>query len=59
MAQQPDSKTIKSAKNAAKKPIDSKGYPRLRHVSVPGYNKGTGTPDWVSGPAKSAAAKAK
>lgn len=44
---------------AFKKPIDSKGYPSLRHVTVPGYNKGTGTPGYVSGPAKAATRKAK
>jgi hypothetical protein len=41
------------------KPITSKGYPQLRHVSVPGYNKSTGTPGYVSKPANSAAKKAK
>lgn len=41
------------------KRITDKGYPKLRHVSVPGYNKGSGTPSWVSKPAKAAARKAK
>lgn len=41
------------------KPITERGYPRLRHVSVPGYNKPTGTPAYVSKPASAAEQKAK
>jgi hypothetical protein len=48
----------KSAPKADKK-LTSRGYPELRHVSVPGYNKGKGTPGWVSGPARAAERKAK
>lgn len=36
-----------------------KAYPILRKPSVPGYNKGTGTPSYVKGPAKAATAKCK
>lgn len=36
------------------RPINDKGSPILRVGSVPGYNKGTGTPGWI----KSAASHA-
>lgn len=39
--------------------ISEKGYPLLRKPSVPGYNKPSGTPAYVSKPASSAAKKAK
>jgi hypothetical protein len=41
------------------KHINSRGYPEVRHVSVPGYNKGTGTPKWLSSPARAAERRAK
>jgi hypothetical protein len=39
--------------------INEKGYPLLRKPSVPGYNKPSGTPGYVSKAASSAAKKAK
>ena len=42
----------------AKIPMDSKGRP-ISTFNVPGVSRKHGTPGWVSGPAKSAAAKAK
>jgi hypothetical protein len=41
-----------------KKPIDKNGIP-IHVMNVPGVSRSAGTPGWVSGPAKSAARKAK
>lgn len=57
MASKDSSKSPSSPKT--KQPVGPKGFPTLRHVSVPGYNKGTGTPGYVSKAASSAAKKAK
>ena len=48
----------KSSPSPAKH-INDKGSPILRVGSVPGYNKGSGTPGWVKSAASSAAKKAK
>jgi hypothetical protein len=32
----------------AEKPVTSTGYPRLRHVTVPGYNGAEGTPSYIA-----------
>jgi hypothetical protein len=39
------------------RPINDKGTPILRVGSVPGYNKGEGTPGWIKAAASKAAAR--
>ena len=51
------SKELKRA-HAFKQPVDKRGLP-ISASKVPGLNRPTGTPGWLSGPAKSAAKKAK
>lgn len=41
------------------KKIDARGLPKKGVSGVPGYDKGSGTPSWVSKPAKAAERKAK
>jgi hypothetical protein len=41
-----------------KQPVDGNGLP-IHTFNVPGVSRKAGTPGWVSGPAKTAARKAK
>lgn len=50
---------VKKGQASGDKNVGQKGFPLLRKPSVPGYNKASGTPGWVSGPAKRAAGRAK
>lgn len=60
MANTPKSKTSKVVNQVReiKQPIAGNGLP-IHKMSVPGIHRSAGTPGWVSGPAKSAAKKAK
>ena len=53
-------KTTKTLKpmHAIKQPVGKNGLP-IHTMNVPGISRKAGTPGWVSGPAKSAARKAK
>lgn len=54
MPRESSDKNFSKSHGKVEKPIGDRGFPRLRHVSVPGYNKGTGTPGYVGAAAKRA-----